>query len=190
MATFYITWRELAYQKKGEWHWYIQTRDIKSLGNIRDADSTRLILKGGKEGMPSSFPALPTAVFSSSLESRRHLHAALQNPPDLISFASHTVATGSMQVSINFLKLHFNSISQRLKLYFSFPTWELVWCHSVGICSLFLYAQYGSPRDSVLVEPPLTSGSQWINAVSFCPQVYFMRVSERLSTSHPIPWCN
>ena len=65
--------------------------------------------------MPSSFPALPTAVFSSSLESRRHLHAVLQNPPDLTSFASHAVATGSMQVSINFLKLHFNSISQKTK---------------------------------------------------------------------------
>lgn len=140
--------------------------------------------------MPSSFPALPTAVFSSSLESRRHLHAALQNPPDLISFASHTVATGSMQVSINFLKLHFNSISQEAKTLLLVSYLGTCVTSQCGKCSLFLYAQYGSPRDLVLVEPPLTSGSQWINAFSFCPQVYFIRVSERLSRSHPIPWCN
>lgn len=60
-------------------------RDVKSLGNVRNTDSTDLF--GGW----------------CSREAKQIL-AALQNPPDPNSLASHPVATGSMLVSINFLK--------------------------------------------------------------------------------------
>lgn len=67
-------------------------RDVKCLGNIRNTDS-RLIWRMVRTGGQAVFLPFPQQIL-----------AALQNPPDPNSLASHTVATGSMLASINFLK--------------------------------------------------------------------------------------
>ena len=129
------------------------------------------------------------AIFGFLQRTGNISYAALQNPPDPNSLPSQAVATGSTLASISFLKADLDGISRKTQpLYFSFPTWGLplmLQCGNLShIPACAIWKSKGLHAHGATIDQwkPMNKGFLLLS------QIYYIRVSERLSTSHLNSW--
>lgn len=116
-------------------------------------------------------------------------YAALQNPPDPNSLASQAVATGSMWASISFLKADLDGISWKAQpLYFSFPAWGLpvtLQCGNLShIPTCTIWKSKGLRAHGATIDQWKSMNKGFL----LLSWVHYIRLSERLGTSHLNPW--